>query len=103
MKIFSSVIFLCTLLLGLSGCGNAGGDPMDPETVELSVTGMTCENCVNGIQHTLSRLDGYIQSDIDLETERARITYDPGKVTPAQLMTRISQLGFEAGPVPGTP
>ncbi|MCC5849814.1 MAG: heavy-metal-associated domain-containing protein [Verrucomicrobia bacterium] len=91
---------VCTLLLlGLTACGNVGSEPVTPETVEFSVKGMTCENCVNGIQHTLSRIDGFMESNIDLESESARITYDPAKITPTQLMARISQLGFEAEPL----
>lgn len=93
MKILLPLLAALTLLL--SSCSQATADV---QTVELSVTGMTCENCVQAITTAMNDLPGMQQCTVSLEDGKAVLTVDANVLTPDQVATRISQLGFQAHP-----
>lgn len=65
---------------------------------EFSVSGMHCQSCVALIKDELADLDGVSTSQVDLETGRARVTYDPERVTETQIVAAIQLAGYEAVP-----
>jgi Cu+-exporting ATPase len=67
-------------------------------SVELSITGMTCAACAARIEKALNRLPG-VEASVNLATERARIRYTPGDVTPQTLIGAIERSGYGATPV----
>lgn len=67
-----------------------------PETVTLQITGMTCQNCVDGITSAVSKLPGVTNCVVDLEGESAVVTYVPNHLSAGQIQQRINQLGFSA-------
>lgn len=70
-------------------------------TVTLKVKGMTCGGCVLGVRKVLTRLPGVTTADVSYEGQRARVSYDPGKVTVAQMVAAIKTLGYTATVVAG--
>src|SRR5690625_557213 len=43
----------------------------------LAVRGMTCANCVARVERTLRKLDGVLEVNVNLATEKATVTYLP--------------------------
>src|SRR4051794_28123770 len=66
------------------------------QRVELPVTGMTCASCANRVERTLNKLDG-VSASVNYATEKARVEFDPGIVTPAMLVDAIEAAGYGAG------
>jgi Cu+-exporting ATPase len=66
---------------------------------ELAITGMTCASCVARIERKLSKLEGVRAASVNLATERANVTYDPVRVSPAQLISVVEAAGYGAAPV----
>jgi Cu+-exporting ATPase len=74
----------------------------EQEQAELAIGGMTCASCVARIERKLSRLDGVQAATVNLATERASVRYDPGRVSPAQLIGAVEAVGYGAAPVAET-
>ncbi len=92
-------LLILILALFLSACGRKA-PPQATETAHFSIEGMTCENCVQGIQSTLMRLPGFSQSTIDLETDSAEILFDPSEISAAELAERITRIGYPTTQMP---
>ena len=69
------------------------GFGVPPQTLELSVEGMTCAACATRIEKVLNRLPG-VEAAVNLASERARVRYRPGVADPAQLLAAIRRAGF---------
>ena len=72
----------------------------EPQTmrVELAVTGMTCESCVQAITHEVGRLEGVRSVEVDLDAGTAMVTYEQGAIEPAAIEQVIEKIGYEAEP-----
>ncbi|ACO47620.1 heavy metal translocating P-type ATPase [Deinococcus deserti] len=64
-------------------------------TLELGVQGMTCANCVGRVERTLKKVDGVLEANVNLATERASIRYLPASVSPGQLKAAVRASGYE--------
>lgn len=84
----------------LVALGAACGAKAPPKTVDLAVHGMVCHSCVEGITHTVSRLEGVTKCEVDLEAERAHVTYAPDVIEAAAIEAAIDELGYEATVLP---
>ena len=67
----------------------------DLRTVELKVAGMTCAMCAGTITDALRRLDGITGADINLSSEKAHITYNPGMTTVSEMKKAILDAGYQ--------
>lgn len=65
------------------------------KAVNLKIGGMTCAMCVKTIENALVRLDGIISANINLGTEKAYVTYNPGITTVAEMKKAIEDAGYE--------
>lgn len=65
---------------------------------EFSVSGMHCQSCVALIKDELADLDGVASSEVDLAGGRARVAYDPDRVTETQIVAAIQLAGYQAVP-----
>ena len=63
-------------------------------TIQLSVTGMTCGGCVNSVKNVLTALPGVQSADVTLNPGQANVTYDPARIAPAALVQAIIDAGF---------
>ena len=71
------------------------------KTVRIPVEGMICTVCAGNVKKALKSVPGVQEAEISLERREAVVRYGEGKVSPAQLVTAINQLGYKAGtPVP---
>ncbi|PZN12405.1 MAG: heavy metal translocating P-type ATPase [Bacillota bacterium] len=56
---------------------------------------MTCAACANRIERGLKRLDGVVEATVNLATNRARVRFDPARVSAADMAARVRDLGYE--------
>ncbi len=68
---------------------------MSEQSVEIHIEGMTCAACVARLEKALRRVDGVTAASVNLATEKAAVTYDPGAATPEQLIEAVEIAGFE--------
>ena len=66
-----------------------------PETLQLTVTGMTCGGCENAVKRALSRVNGVEEVTASHASSQVGITFDAGKVTPAVIRQTIEALGYQ--------
>ena len=82
-----------------SGAGPVGAqqvlashDATDTETVKLHISGMTCGSCPATARAALKRLPGVLNAKVTLDDSLGVVTYDPLKVTPAQIAAHLTRL-----------
>jgi len=61
-------------------------------TLNLTVRGMTCNNCTTRLKRVLDTVDGIIATDIVLETGQLRVEHDD--VGPDEIKAAITDAGF---------
>ena len=66
-----------------------------PETLQMTVTGMTCGGCENAVKRALGRIDGVEEVTASHASSQVGVTFDPGKVTPTVLRDTIEALGYQ--------
>ncbi len=63
-------------------------------TVELPVTGMTCASCVARVERAIGKAEGVDKANVNLATEKATVTFDPGEVSTGDLVAVIEGAGY---------
>ena len=66
-----------------------------PRALALDIEGMTCASCVNRIERYLRKVDGVVEANVNLATERASVVARPD-VTVDQLISAVEAAGYEA-------
>ncbi len=69
--------------------------PTVTESVELSISGMTCAACAARIEKVLNRLPG-VNAHVNFATETARVQHTPGTVDPGTLLAAVAKAGYGA-------
>jgi len=68
--------------------------------IDIIIDGIRCASCVWLNERIIGRLEGVRQVRVNYATGRARVVFDPQKVTPAAVFSRIGEIGY--GPRPYT-
>jgi Cu+-exporting ATPase len=68
--------------------------PSATRSVDLDISGMTCNSCALRIEKKLNRLDG-VEASVNYATERAHVEHGPG-VDPADLVAVVEATGYLA-------
>ena len=63
-------------------------------TIQLSITGMTCGGCVNSVQNVLAALPGVQSVNVTLTPGQADVVYDTARITPDELIQAVVDAGF---------
>lgn len=90
---------LCDAGAGLAGAQEASvsHEATDTATVKLHISGMTCGSCPVTARTALKRLPGVLNAKVTLEDSLGVVTYDPRKVSPAQIAAHLTRLtGYAA-------
>ncbi|MCA9935415.1 MAG: heavy metal translocating P-type ATPase metal-binding domain-containing protein, partial [Anaerolineales bacterium] len=64
------------------------------ETAYFALGGMWCAGCAVAAEQVLRHQPGIKQVDVSFAAERGRISYDPAQVEPADLLQKLSGLGY---------
>src|SRR6266699_417342 len=65
----------------------------------LALEGMTCASCAMRVEKGLKKVPGVADAQVNLATEQATITYDPGQTEPSQMMQKVEAVGYKAVPL----
>ncbi|MFN4218944.1 MAG: heavy metal translocating P-type ATPase [Candidatus Bipolaricaulia bacterium] len=63
--------------------------------VTLQISGMTCASCVAHIEQALRELPGVSKAIVNLAMGTAKVEYDPGLVSLAQMAQAVRDIGYE--------
>ena len=69
-----------------------------PIEIVLPIEGMTCASCVNRIERFLARTPGVEHAAVNLATERATVSIDPGIAGRDELVRAVEAAGYEVRP-----
>ncbi len=69
-----------------------------PIEIVLPIEGMTCASCVNRIERFLTRTPGVEHAAVNLATERATVSVDPGVAGRDELVRAVEAAGYEVRP-----
>src|SRR5690606_10769144 len=78
----------------LAAVRDAGYEPVVAE-LELSVAGMACASCVARVERALERVDGVMEANVNLATERASVRYLPEVARPSMLRDAVEDAGYQ--------
>ena len=65
-------------------------------TQKYTIKGMTCAACSSAVERVTRKIDGVIESNVNLTTGLMTITYDDNKVTPELVIKKVDRAGFVA-------
>ena len=66
------------------------------QTLSFDVSDMTCGGCSGSVQRALSQIDGVRHAEVTLRPGIATVVNDPARVTPSQIESVITRLGYPA-------
>lgn len=66
------------------------------ESIRIPVSGMTCAACSARVQRTLEKQAGVADANVNLMMKTATVRFDPGTVSPEQLVDAIRETGYGA-------
>jgi P-type Cu+ transporter len=75
------------------------GDPpqtTQTETIDLTISGMTCAACESFVQKTLREQEGVREATVNLLTQSARLVVDLQTANPAKLIQAVEDAGYGA-------
>ncbi len=68
------------------------------ETVFFQISGMSCAACAARIERVLARLPGVLEASVNFAAARARVLYDPRKISPEEMIKAVKDEGYELTP-----
>ncbi|HEX5848215.1 MAG TPA: heavy metal translocating P-type ATPase [Rubrobacter sp.] len=68
--------------------------------VEIPVTGMTCASCVRRVEKALGSVEGIEEATVNLATEKARVSYDPGVADGRSMRSAVEKAGYGVREMP---
>ncbi len=69
---------------------------LDTVTKTMRIEGMTCAACSKAVERVTRKLEGVVESNVNLATEKMVITYDPAQVRVSQIKSAIEKAGYRA-------
>ncbi|MFW6117546.1 MAG: copper ion binding protein, partial [Thermoproteota archaeon] len=63
--------------------------------IRFKITGMSCASCAKTVERALGSLDGVKTANVNLATEKARVEYFPGRVSPYDLKEAVKGAGYK--------
>ncbi len=75
----------CCLIPQASAATAAG------KVTTLHIDGMTCGSCATAVKRVLKKVNGVKDAQVSFQEKKGVVTYDPSKVTPAQIAQAITE------------
>ncbi len=66
------------------------------ETSYLEIKGMHCAACAVRIEKAVSKMEGVIDVNVSLTTEKGRFTFNKGRTSLLEIINKINHIGFAA-------
>jgi copper chaperone CopZ len=68
------------------------------ESLQLTVTGMTCGGCENAVKRVVSKLPGVETVSADHHANLVGVEFDPGQITAQAIRAEIEAIGYDVAP-----
>lgn len=65
-------------------------------TASFTIDNMTCATCPITVRTAMSRVDGVRSVEVDFESKRATVTYDPARATLEAIAAASTNAGYPA-------
>ena len=65
------------------------------KNLELKIGGMSCAACSKAVERVTKKLDGVINSSVNIATEKASIEYNPSQIKVSQIKATIEKAGYK--------
>ncbi|ACA46888.1 copper-translocating P-type ATPase [Clostridium botulinum] len=69
---------------------------LDGQHMNLKIEGMTCAACAKAVERVSRKLDGVIEANVNIATEKLDITFDKSKVSINDIKIAIEKAGYKA-------
>lgn len=89
---------ICAAALALSACAEK---PPQRERLLVTIEGMHCEGCAEGIMAALAGMKGVLAADVHFSNAVQAVDYDANRLQPARIVTAIADRGFTVQPASG--
>ena len=66
------------------------------DTLNLTISGMSCGHCVGQVKNALSKLEGVSVESVQVGS--AVVQYDPAVQSPQDIAAAVTEAGYEAAP-----
>ncbi|APM38892.1 heavy metal translocating P-type ATPase [Clostridium kluyveri] len=66
------------------------------EAKSFKIEGMTCASCAKAVERAAKKLDGVIESSVNLATEKLIISYEPSKIRVIDIKNAVEEAGYKA-------
>jgi len=67
----------------------------EPVMVELSITGMSCQGCVETVRSSIAQLDGIDTVTVSLDKANAFVTFKPQKTDSVSIRKAVELNGYK--------
>ncbi|HHU64236.1 MAG TPA: copper-translocating P-type ATPase [Clostridiales bacterium] len=74
---------------------SAHEDKKEREVI-IPIGGMTCASCAKIVEKSIGKLDGVVDVNVNLATERAKVIYDSNIIRLSQIKDAIEKAGYKA-------
>ena len=71
-------------------------EKMMNQTIYLDIRGMHCAACVARIEKAVLKIEGVSEINVNLTTEKGRVTFDKNRTNVSDIINKIKKIGFEA-------
>ncbi len=61
---------------------------------EINISGMSCGHCASRVENSLKNLIGVENAEVNIETGKATVEYDPEKLDPSELENAVDEAGY---------
>lgn len=65
------------------------------QSLQLTVTGMTCGGCESAVKRAVGKLPGVESVTADHHANLVGVTFDPAKLTPQAIRSEIEAVGYD--------
>lgn len=91
VKYFAAAIILITFLSSFTIL------PARSKTAEVTIlTSAVCDKCKARIEKALKATEGIVSANLNVDTKKIKVKYDPDKTSPDKIRTIISNTGYDA-------
>ncbi len=76
--------------------GETATTGVENERILITIEGMSCTSCANGIKAMLKRTPGVISAEVSYERREANVEYDPSRTSTEKIVEAITNMGYRA-------
>ena len=89
-------ILILSIVLLVAGVLLAQTQTVKPEKVQLTLSGVQCNNCATKVEKALRSVEGVKNATVSLEESSAEIILSSAAVKPEMLVKAVADAGYEA-------